>query len=496
MHEGGIGLCLTGLMIMVFLGNIRATVAVFLSIPLSALATFLFLSFGDNSINSMVLGGLALAFSRLIDNSVVVLENIFRHLEMGEPPEVAAEKGGAEVALPVLAATLTTVVVFFPVTFLYGVSQFLFTALALSVVLSLFASYIVAMTVVPLFCAKLIKGHAGPGGGSPGHASYDSAGPAGTPMYADASRPLPTALHRDQSAAANGTDGHDPHTSAVSDRQVRGAPAAAEKPRGWSARFNDWFNERFNRFLDWFDGIQAIALARPVLTIVIILGLFLLSFLLMPFVGLAYFPRTDPGQFVVTVKAPTGMRVEMTEQEVAKVEDLIRRVVPKDEIGLIVSNIGVTADFSAIYTSNSASHTAFVQTSLKEGHKIGSYEYMDRVRAAMRKELPELTTYFQSGGLVDAVLNLGLPAPIDVQVSATNLTEGAAIAAKIARRAAALGDVSDVLVPQDVDAPALKLDVDRLRVGELGLNEKEVVGQHYHRADEQRHDRAKLLGRP
>ena len=109
----------------------------------------------------MILGGLALAFSRLIDNSVVVLENIFRHLEMGESPEVAAERGGEEVALPVLAATLTTVVVFFPVTFLYGVSRFLFSALALSVVLSLFASYFVAMSVVPLFCAKLIKGHHG-----------------------------------------------------------------------------------------------------------------------------------------------------------------------------------------------------------------------------------------------------------------------------------------------------------------------------------------------
>src|SRR5215475_6753459 len=145
-------------MILVFLGSMRATAAVFLSIPLSALATFIALSFGDNSINAMILGGLALAFSRLIDNSVVVLENIFRHLEMGEAPAVAAERGGAEVALPVLAATLTTAVVFFPVTFLYGVSRFLFTALAQAVVLSLFASYFVAMTVVPLFCARFIKG--------------------------------------------------------------------------------------------------------------------------------------------------------------------------------------------------------------------------------------------------------------------------------------------------------------------------------------------------
>ena len=441
LHEGAIGLCLTGLMIMVFLGNVRATVAVFLSIPLSALATFLCLSFGDNSINSMILGGLALAFSRLIDNSVVVLENIFRHLELGESPEVAAEKGGQEVALPVLAATFGTVVVFFPVTFLYGVSQFLFTALALSVVFSLFASYVVAMTVVPLFCAKLIKSHGGHGEG------YDAAGKNGAPVYDDLPSPREDQRH-----------GHAP-----------------VKPLGWGARFNAWFNDRFNRFLDWFDGVQAATLARPWLTVLGILGLFAVSLLIMPFIGLAYFPRTDPGQFVVTVKAPTGTRIEMAEGEVAKVEAIIRKVVPKDELGLIVSNIGITPDFSAIYTSNSASHTAFVQASLKEGHKTGSYEYMDRVRAEMRKELPELTTYFQSGGLVDAVLNLGLPAPIDVQVSGSNLEDAYATANKIARRAAALPDVSDVLVPQDVDAPALKLDVNRLRVGQLGLDEKEVV---------------------
>jgi multidrug efflux pump subunit AcrB len=157
LHEGAIGLFLTSIMILIFLGSMRATVAVFFSIPLSALAAFMALSMGGGSINSMVLGGLALAFSRLIDNSVVVLENIYRHLELGESPAVAAEKGGQEVALPVLAATLTTVVVFFPVTFLYGVSKFLFSALALAVGLSLFASFAVAMTVVPLFCARFIK---------------------------------------------------------------------------------------------------------------------------------------------------------------------------------------------------------------------------------------------------------------------------------------------------------------------------------------------------
>src|SRR6516225_3361429 len=159
LHEGAIGLVLTGIMILVFLGSMRATAAVFLSIPLSALAAFLAIGAGGGTVNTMVLGGLALAFSRLIDNSVIVLENIFRHLEMGEAPEVAAEKGGSEVALAVLAATIATSIVFFPVVFLYGVSRFLFVALATAVILSLFASYMVAMTVVPLFCAKLIKKH-------------------------------------------------------------------------------------------------------------------------------------------------------------------------------------------------------------------------------------------------------------------------------------------------------------------------------------------------
>src|ERR1700693_1518593 len=157
LHEGFMGLVLTSLMILIFLGSFRATSAVFLSIPLSALATFVVLSMMGSTINTMILGGLALAFSRIIDNSVISLENIFRHLEMGTAPAAAAEIGGSEVSLAVLSATLTTVVVFFPVTFLNGVSKFLFTALALAVVLSLFVSYFVAMTVIPLFCSRFLK---------------------------------------------------------------------------------------------------------------------------------------------------------------------------------------------------------------------------------------------------------------------------------------------------------------------------------------------------
>src|SRR5580658_2974401 len=163
LHEGAIGLALTSMMILLFLGSMRATGAVLLSIPISALATFVILYMLGSTINTMILGGLALAFSRVIDNSVIALENIYRHLEMGSTPVIAAQQGGAEVSLAVLAATLVDVVDFFPVTLLFGVSKFLFSALALSFCLALLASFVVAMTVIPLFCSRYLKAMPGHG---------------------------------------------------------------------------------------------------------------------------------------------------------------------------------------------------------------------------------------------------------------------------------------------------------------------------------------------
>ena len=441
-HEGLIGLVLTGVMILVFLGNVRATAAVFLSIPLSALATFIVLFFMGSSINSMILGGLALAFSRLIDNSVVVLENIYRHMELGESPRVAAERGGNEVALPVLAATFTTAIVFFPVTFLYGVSQFLFTALALSVVIALFASYIVAMTVVPLYCANLLSSD--------------------TPHHEDVS--------------ADGLD-HEPGDALVQNGmatmpQRGGGP---QKRLGWGARFNRWFNRGFTGFLDRYERLLGFTLIRPALTVIVILIVFGLSFLLSPLIGLAYFPRTDPGQFVINLKAATGTSVLETEALVKRVEDVVRKVVSAGDLKIIASNIGINPDISAIYNPNSGMYSGYVQVGLNDGHKTGSYEYMDKVRSAVAREVPEIGTYFQSGGLVDAVLNLGLPAPIDVKVGGSKIETDYTVAREIADQVRRLPGVSDVLIPQDIDAPSIKLQIDRLRAGEMGLTQKEVV---------------------
>jgi multidrug efflux pump subunit AcrB len=412
LHEGAIGLVLTGLMILVFLGNARATAAVFLSIPLSALAAIIALDLGSASINAMILGGLALAFSRLIDNSVVVLENIFRHMEMGKTPEEAAEVGGQEVALPVLAATLTTVVVFFPVTFLHGVSKFLFTALALAVVLSLFASYFVAMSVVPLFCAKLIK-------------------------------------------LAKKEDG--------------------EQRKTIFTRFNTGFNRGLKAMLDRYEAFLGKALLWPWVTVLAIIGLFVLSLGLYPLIGRAYFPRTDPGQFMLNLKAPTGTRIELTDKLVDQVEHIIRQVVPTNELKVIVSNIGITPGFNAILNPNSCPSTAVIQVELRKKHALSSFQYMDRVREKLRKQMPEVSAYFQAGGLVNAVISQGMPAPLDIAVSSTNLDGAHRIAVAMAEKIRALPDVSDTLVPQDVDYPALKMDIDRERASELGLSAKDVI---------------------
>jgi len=423
LHEGGLGLLLTSVLILVFLGSMRATVAVLFSIPLSALAAFVALYFIGGSINTMVLGGLALAFSRLIDNSVVVLENIYRHLEIGESPRVAAEKGGGEVALPVLSATLTTAIVFFPVTFLYGVSKFLFSALAAAVVLALFASYFVALTVVPLFCSLFLK-------------------------------------PRHQHAPGQGAEGLNPTP-----------PPGAPK---WGQRFTLWFDRRFENLLQAYDRVVGTALRRPIVTLLAFAVFFTAVLPLYPHIGVSFFPRTDAGQFVILVKAQSGTRIAVTERLVAQLESKIREVVGPD-LDMLVSNIGTVPGFSSIYTSNSAMHTAFIQVNLKQTHRVSTYEYMARLKPLVQRELPQVSVFFQPGGMVDAVLNLGLPAPIDVQVSGFDMKQTFDSATRLARRLRAVPGVADVYIPQDIDYPALRFNIDRARAIELGLDQKEVV---------------------
>ncbi|HEY6447916.1 MAG TPA: efflux RND transporter permease subunit [Acidobacteriaceae bacterium] len=419
--EGLIGLVLTGLMILLFLGSPRATLAVLLAVPLSVLACLLMANMMGGSINTMILGGLALAFSRLIDNGVVVLENIFRYMEMGEPPSISAEKGGTEVSLAVLAATVTTSIVFLPVAALSGVSKYIFTPLALGVVLSMFASYAFAMTVVPLFCSLFIKSHGG---------------------------------HREHA------DDHEPRP----------------KRRFGLTPIVEGFNRYFHRMVNWYERLVRRTLVRPWLTTgAILVGVAVVLVVFFPFMGRAYFPRTDPGQFVINVRMPSGTRLEVSDQYIARVEQVIRQTVKPSDLGMIVSNIGVYPDLSAIFTTNASMDTAFVQTSLKEGHSIGSYEYMQRVRQKLSQQMPELTTYFQAGGLIDSVINQGMPAPIDVQVASSNITGAYDLAQQLAAKIRTLPNVSSTYIPQDINYPGIQLNIDREKASLIGLSAKDVI---------------------
>ena len=414
--EGILGLALTAVMILVFLGNVRATTAVFLSIPLSALAAFMIIGWTGGTVNSMMLGGLALAFSRLIDNSVVVLENIYRHLEEGEDPQTAAVKGGQEVSLPVLAATLATGIVFFPVTLLTGVSRYFFGALASAVVISLAASYLVAVTVVPLYCSLFIR--------------------------------------RPETPATTNTPG-----------SLR---------RLW-ARFLEGFERLFAALLNWFGGVLSTLLPRARMVVLTVVALCVACFALLPFVGTSYFPRTDPSQFVVSVKALPGTSLEETEKLVTRLEQLVRRIVPARDLGIIVSNIGSTPDLSAMYSNNAGSHTATVQVSLAKGHRNGSYALMGKVRKAIAAELPELSVYLQAGGLAESVLNMGLPAPIDLQFTGKDQKAAFVYAKQIMAKARSLPGIADMIIPQDLEAPILKLSIDRTKSGMVGVTSREVI---------------------
>jgi multidrug efflux pump subunit AcrB len=411
-HEGGTGLVLIGIIILVFLGSARATGAVLLSIPISTLAAFVVLSLLGSNINTMILAGLALAFSRVIDNSVISLENIYRHLEMGSTPADAAAMGGAEVNLAVLAATLVDVVDFFPVTLLIGVSKFLFSALALSFVLAMLASYVVAMTVIPLFCARFLKA-------------------------------VPRGEGEHETSGGN-----------------------------W---FNAAFNRGFHHVLDVYERAVRRCLNHPGLTVAALVAVFVASLGIFPFVGQAFFPQTDAGQFTANIKVPTGTRIEVTNDYVARIEAMIRKVVDPKDLKMVLSNIGVVNDISALYTTNQGQYTATIQVALSNEHSVSSLVYMDRVRDKMAADFPDVRAFFQSGSLQDAILNSGMPAPIDVQVNTRDLDLTYNTAQELAQRIRRLPGVGQIYIPQDMNYPSVRMDVDRVHAGELGLSQKDVV---------------------
>jgi multidrug efflux pump subunit AcrB len=403
-HEGMLGAVLAGLMVLIFLASFRSTIAILISIPLSVVTAFAGLYFTGETVNLMTLGGLALAVGRVVDDAIVVLENVARHLEMGKSPTKAAYDGASEVAMPVFISTVTTMIVFLPVVFLTGIGKYLFTPLGKSVAFAMGASYFFAMTFVPAFCARFL---------------------------------------------------------------TREAAMAGE---------HSWFARKFERFAHRYEvALRALVKGRRVAFACVAAAFVFTLVVIAPRIGQEFFPAVDAGQFVLNVRTLSGMRVEESEQYVAEIEELIRQIVPKDELDTIVSNVGIFRGFAAMYSPNSGEHTAYVQVKLTLEHKTKTAEIVARVRKELAQKFPDVECFFQTGGIVSAALDFGLPAPIDVQVMDEDLIEGRAFAEKLKAEIEKVPGTSDTLIEQSPDMPSLKIDVDRVKAANLGLSQRDVV---------------------
>jgi len=417
--EGILGTVLAGLMILVFLRSVRSTVIVLISLPLALLAAVIGLFIMGQTLNSMTLGGLALAIGLLIDQSIVVIENVERHLHEGKDPYRAALEGTAEVAGPVLMITVAIMAVFFPVLFLSGMGQFLFAPLALAVCLALAGSYLLAVVLVPVLCSRLMR---------------------------------PAAGRRGAETAEEGAGGP---------RQAGGAGARLEAA---FERLRDAYGRALARTLD--RGGRALGLAG---------ALFAASLGLYPFIGQELFPQVDSGQITIRLRGPSGLRIEKTEELVAGAEETIREVIPPGEIVRLISNLGVLLDWPAAYTPNSGPMDAFLNIQLSDGRTRSSQEYARALRAALTQRFPGAEFALDTGGMITAALNFGLPSPINIQVEGRRFEISHPIAQEIRRRVAAVPGAVDVRIQQRQDFPQIRIDVDRVKAAYLGLTNDEVV---------------------
>jgi multidrug efflux pump subunit AcrB len=416
---------LTALMILLFLGNWRLTLIILASIPLSIITAVVVLYMGGQTLNTMTLGGFALAVGILVDNATVVIENIERHAGLGEDIETAILSGTSEVAIPTFLATLSISVVFIPVFLLTGTAKYLFSPLSLSVIISLAASLVLSFTLVPILfkylMASQIKAHGGNG--------------------EDAASPAP---HRRMNLF--GLIHH-----------------------GFEAGFEN-FREVHRNALAW-------TVARPLSTVGFFAVLIVASCALFPRLGMDFFPQIDAGQMRLHVRAPSGTRLEETQRYFAEVETAIREIVGNEQIEVMLSNIGLPYSGINIALSDSATVGPMdgeLLISLKETH-TSTPEHVADLRRELPRRFPQLQFFFQPADIVNQVLNFGQPAPIDVRVSGPDADKTYALATKIAQDLNHVPGVVDSHVFQVPDSPSLTVDVDRTVAREVGLGQKGVA---------------------
>lgn len=418
---------LTALMILLFLGNWRLTLIILASIPLSIITALLLLYVGKQTLNTMTLGGFALAVGILVDNSTVVIENIERHIGLGEELEHAILSGSAEVGIPTLLSTLSISVVFVPVFLLSGTAKYLFSPLSLSVILSLFASLVLSFTLVPVLFKYLMRSQVG----------------------------------------SHGT-GHDAADASENYARLRFNPFRA---------IHHGFEHGFNAFREAYRNAVAWAVDHAFVTTLFFVILLGATVLPLQNLGMDFFPQIDAGQMRLHVRAPPGTRIEQTQRYFAQVEEAVRKIVGNDQIEVILDNIGLPYSGINIALSDSATVGPMdgeILIALNKKH-TSTPAHVARLRRELPKLFPELQFFFQPADIVNQVLNFGQPAPIDVRVSGRNSDKSFAIASKIARDLNAVPGIVDSHVFQVPDAPAIKVDVDRAKARELMLDQQGVA---------------------
>src|SRR5215813_13372603 len=416
LREGAIAAALTALMILLFLGSWRSTLVVMISIPLSILSSLVALFFLGETLNTMTLGGLALAIGILVDDSTVTIENTYRLLtQEGKPLPEATLHGAAGIAVPTLVSTLAISCVFTSVVFLDGPAKYLFTPLGLAVVFAMLASYGLSRTLTPIVIGLLLKGeHHGP---------------------------------------------------------------AAEASTGLFGRFHAAFERNFEAMRHAYSRSLAGLVRHRFIIPAGMAGVLVLGAVLFPLVGRDFFPVIDGGQIQLHVRAPAGSRIENTERIFQEVENKIREVIPDSERDLIVDNIGLPARaYNLAFTDGSTIgvNDGVILVALKDGH-APTGEYVRRLRQVLPASFSEDTFYFQAADIVTQILNFGLPAQIDVRTVGYDRENNLRVAKELRQRIAAIRGVADAHLQQEVDAPAFLADIDRARAAQLGLNANTIA---------------------
>ncbi|OHB74226.1 MAG: hypothetical protein A2W17_02165 [Planctomycetes bacterium RBG_16_41_13] len=412
-YSGIFGAILTAIIVWVFLSHVRLTMIILISLPVSILAAFIGLYFSGNTLNSMTLGGFALALGNLLDPSIVVMDNTSRHLRMeGKSPMQAALDGATEVAGPVLVSIVTSVVVFFPIVYLSGMAKFLFTPLALTVIFTIVASYVIAMTVVPACCAKFLR--------------------------------------------------------KTSTQKNTGAQETTK--RGFVFSFHDKL-------------LRTVLRKKPLVLFIVFL-LFLVSLFLFKRTGTELFPQVDAGQFMLLVRAPSGTRIEESERLMKEVEKEVQDVMgesdpegnkPQSDLQMMISNIGVLMDWPAAYTPNTGPMDSFMLVQLKEVARNETFYYVDLLRKRLREKFPGVEFAFDTGGMLTAAFNFGLPSPINIQVAGSQLETSHEIAEAIVEEVKKVQGAADVRIAQRLDYPAIDIEVDRIKAAHLGISQEDIV---------------------